>query len=576
MLLAAASDAPDVARAPAAGGSVDELYANFRDSTRFWIQRVAVPLLAIVGFLGNAVTIFIMTRRRMRSTTNLYLAALALVDMLYLLLTFLLGLSHYPQATKREYYVYWRVRPFLMMATDACSNTSVWLTVAFTIERFIAVKYPMRGKVWCTEERAKLFIAAVFAAGLVFSLPVPFEWQVVERPPPAGLALPQATLALDYSDFGRNETYKTVYYWSTALIFYFIPMLALMLFNGFLIKSVHASSKQRTQMTLHGAQKAAHLRKIKCRHKLVFFRAGSLRDTDKRTNGAHSAPVTSASAFAAELSAANEAAQRLASKTSVSSSKQLRFSIRNKLAASKSTSSPQQHTICSTENRANDASHQLASSPQLPAAATSAPPREHTFESLPRACRSFSSAPNAIISSNQSQERRITIMLIAVVILFLVCQIPSAAMILYSSVHEPEPNTNEHALVLAFGNIFNFLMAVNAAGNFVLYSFLSERYRRTFLIFFCKCFRAKQPQATRITLRPKLMTKLVDANTKISPPSSTTLATSTSASITTTTAAAATAAAAAAAASVASIAAHQTISFPALVAYDSSSDKCNV
>lgn len=90
-----------------------------------------------------------------------------------------------------------------------------------------------------------------------------------------------------------------------------------------------------------------------------------------------------------------------------------------------------------------------------------------------------------------TQERRITIMLISVVILFLCCQSPSAIMILYNAMRKLEENSNELALVLAFNNIINFLMAVNAAGNFILYSLLSKKYRRTFVILFCNCFRVK-------------------------------------------------------------------------------------
>lgn len=43
---------------------------EFRDSCRFWIQHVLVPIVVIIGVLGNAVTIYILTRRPMRSSTN--------------------------------------------------------------------------------------------------------------------------------------------------------------------------------------------------------------------------------------------------------------------------------------------------------------------------------------------------------------------------------------------------------------------------------------------------------------------------------------------------------------------------
>jgi hypothetical protein len=42
----------------------------FRDNSRFWVQRVLVPIVVIIGVMGNLITIYILTRRPMRSSTN--------------------------------------------------------------------------------------------------------------------------------------------------------------------------------------------------------------------------------------------------------------------------------------------------------------------------------------------------------------------------------------------------------------------------------------------------------------------------------------------------------------------------
>lgn len=82
-------------------------------------------------------------------------------------------------------------------------------------------------------------------------------------------------------------------------------------------------------------------------------------------------------------------------------------------------------------------------------------------------------------------------MLIAVVLLFLVCQCPTAITLIYTAFHDLDPNTNRGVLVRGLGNIFNFLMAINAAGNFVLYCLLSQKYRRTFVQSFCPCLKGR-------------------------------------------------------------------------------------
>lgn len=599
------------------------LYGEFRDQTRFWVQRVGVPLIMLIGLFGNLITVIIMTRRRMRSTTNLYLAALALVDMLYLVLTFLLGFSHYPNMAEARYRLYWQLKPWFMMFTDACSNTSVWLTVTFTIERFIAVRFPMKGKVWCTEARAKTLIACVFIISLLFVLPVPFEWKVVEeqqttnsnnnttqntvdRAQVTGSELglePKrgVRLELDYTEFGKNETFKTIYYRLSAILFSFIPLFSLILFNGFLIKSVHDSRRERQRMIGGG---------LECRPTVS---SGSLRTAstaaatsrpNNRSSGLPSTPSTGSTSSAAaavppiatpdptpgtgsahmtrpqwefatnkqqekaniEKNSLSRARSSLSYELMSSSKLMNHHELISKNCDSSSTKTPiihcklveqpqsdlyvyerppsnsnnDQGIMIETTTNNHDKQQQATSSNKLRVSINNTQTRVNkhnddngtpNIERLAKKARRASISqittnilknqlnnliianhPNANATTNSvnannnpqqqhasSQERRITIMLIAVVILFLVCQTPSAVLLLYTSISDAQLSKSEQNLLRAFGNIFNFLMAINAAGNFILYSFLSKKYRKTFLLLFCSCLAAASTNPTSIS-----------------------------------------------------------------------------
>ncbi|XP_054710973.1 FMRFamide receptor-like [Uloborus diversus] len=327
---------------------VNPALEEFQERSRFWVQKVLVPIIMIIGVIGNTVTIFIMTQRRMRSSTNWYLAALAIFDMSYLIFSFALSFQHYPRIHDAQFYPYWKLWPYMLTITDASSNSSVWLTVTFTIERYIAVCHPMKGKVLCTESRAKKMIIFVSLFCFLIASPTAFEWNIVEVVNP----LTNSTqVRADYSDLGNNPVYVSIYYWMISVLFIIIPIVLLAVFNAFLIKSVHSSKSRRKTMT----------------------RRKETRD-------------------------------------------------------------------------------------------------------------------------QAMQESKITVMLIAVVILFLVCQLPTAVILLYKSFHHVKPRSNEDLLLRGLGNIFNFLMAVNAAGNFVLYCLLSQKYRRTFLLLFCPCLKGRVPR----------------------------------------------------------------------------------
>lgn len=361
---------------------IDPEYVLFRDTVRFWVQRVFVPFIMVVGIVGNTITMVIMTRRRMRSSTNWYLAALAIFDMLYLIFTFILSLKHYPNAYDVTYYAYWYMIPFSHMITDAASNTSVWLTVTFTIERYIAVCHPIKGKVICTESRAKKVIFCVFIICVSITLPTPFEWVVYEH---YDMATNSTRMKVAFSELGQNATYKSIYYHTTVFLFVLLPLVLLVIFNSFLIRSVHQSTKQRSKMVM-----------------------------------------------------------------------------------------------------GKDNSHQSGKG-------------DHSTAS--------NSSSSGASPSSSRQEIRITVMLIAVVILFLICQTPTACILVYTVFHEPDPTTNEGALITGLSNIFNFLMSINAAGNFVLYCLLSQKYRRTFVNMFCPCIAPKYlraqstyPRTTEVTV----------------------------------------------------------------------------
>lgn len=375
----ASSSVSSSALTRATGESGDmEVYREFLEGTRFWVQKVLVPILMVIGVIGNSITIAIMTRRRMRSSTNNYLAALAIIDMMYLIFTFILSFRHYSVSSQSDYYLYWQLRPYFLMLADCCSNSSVWLTVTFTIERFIVVSHPIRGKVWCTESRARKVILTVFLICFAWTLPTPFEYVIRESVDPETNA---TSYGLAASDLGSNATYKSVYYWMTSSLFIFVPLFLLAIFNSFLIRSVHVSRKQRSDMT----------------------QCPSTPNPPIKTNGT-----------------------RTGSKV---------------------------RSVVNTSGVTSKLESSSAS------------------------------------TSSSSQETKITIMLIAVVILFLFCQLPTAVMLIFSSVHEFEEGTRGDYLSRGFGNIFNFLVAINSAGNFLLYCFFSQRYRKTFISIFCPCYK---------------------------------------------------------------------------------------
>jgi len=78
------------------------------NSLRYCFQRILVPCVVLIGIIGNFISVIVLTRRRMRCSTNVYLTALAVTDIIYLLFVFILSLQHYPNMHHSRYELYWR------------------------------------------------------------------------------------------------------------------------------------------------------------------------------------------------------------------------------------------------------------------------------------------------------------------------------------------------------------------------------------------------------------------------------------------------------------------------------------
>lgn len=308
--------------------------------TRLIVQKYLVPVVVLCGLLGNIFNIIVLVNPKMRTSTNIYLLSLAICDSMYLLFCLSLSFLHCSNKTLPEdalwYILYARV------FSDLFGNTSVWLTVCFTLERFIAIRLPMRGKAWCTVRKAKFATLTTSIACAINTFPEFFETKVVKV----------TTNVTHYyhcssTEFAESHSYQFGYYWWFVATFTFMPLILLSVFNSLLIKSVWQANKKRQFLS---------------------------------------------------------------------------------------------HTRVTGESQ-----------------------------------------------KQNKEQQRVTLMLISVVLIFLLCQTPQAVLLIYRSYVQAISVSYPADLIKIAGNVCNLLVQINASVNFILYSYFSSRFRRTFKQVICGC-----------------------------------------------------------------------------------------
>ncbi|XP_027746598.1 motilin receptor [Empidonax traillii] len=135
--------------------------------------------LFVLGVAGNVLTVLVIrSYRDMKTTTNLYLGSMAVSDLLILL-----GLPF-------DLYRLWRSRPWIFgqllcrlshYLSEGCTYCTLLHITALTVERYLAICFPLKAKVVVTKRRVKAIVGVLWA--FAFLSASPFFFLVgVEQP----------------------------------------------------------------------------------------------------------------------------------------------------------------------------------------------------------------------------------------------------------------------------------------------------------------------------------------------------------------------------------------------------------
>ncbi|XP_052825853.1 delta-type opioid receptor [Octopus bimaculoides] len=139
---------------------------------------IVYSITLFLGVTGNSLVIFCILRyNRMRSITNILLLSLASADLLLVVICVpIKGVAFFSFT--------WTMGEVLCKAVHYLQNVSMLCSVftltVISIERYIAIRHPLKAKYICTLVHARLVIMGVWILSFIGSLPVLFGQRHIE------------------------------------------------------------------------------------------------------------------------------------------------------------------------------------------------------------------------------------------------------------------------------------------------------------------------------------------------------------------------------------------------------------
>uniref|UniRef100_UPI00398ECDF4 probable G-protein coupled receptor 139 n=1 Tax=Pristiophorus japonicus TaxID=55135 RepID=UPI00398ECDF4 len=204
------------------------------------IENIYYPILAIVGLPANLVTIVILSRGKcgLSKCITHYLVSMAAADLMVLIFDVILyeiNDAYFPYSFL-NYTPICSLNIALLYVSIDCS---VWLTVAFTFDRFVAICYQTLRTKYYTEKTAAVVIAVVCSLSILENVPIYFIFEpreIIDN--------------LPWSCYVKSSFYTLpiwlVFLWLETILTPFAPFVLIVLLNALTIRHIVLANRVRS------------------------------------------------------------------------------------------------------------------------------------------------------------------------------------------------------------------------------------------------------------------------------------------------------------------------------------------
>lgn len=126
-------------------------------------------LVLPIGLLGlclNTLALIVLRKQKQRTTTRIYLMAVAITDNFILVSILMLNVLLHMSICFNIMQSYWEVFPFIFVVVYPCMFVArlaaTWFMTLLTVDRWIAVCFPLHAPTWCNSKQAAKQVRSSF------------------------------------------------------------------------------------------------------------------------------------------------------------------------------------------------------------------------------------------------------------------------------------------------------------------------------------------------------------------------------------------------------------------------------
>lgn len=201
-----------------------------------YMNKCGLWILTIVGLVCNTLAFLTISSIKPFAASSFSVALLAILDTVVLVMRLF-----YQQLTAYD----------VSMGDAGCAifsflgsfflHLSTWTLATMTIERFVAVWFPLRVSEFFTLKRAKVSILIISFILILLNMHILWMTHEYVNPfPPIAL---DCGFRNEYKEFEKN-----VWFWVNSCVYAFIPCASMIVLNALIIFGLHKSFKMQKQM----------------------------------------------------------------------------------------------------------------------------------------------------------------------------------------------------------------------------------------------------------------------------------------------------------------------------------------